>query len=178
MAVTNIPLSAGNLGITISVPDAEEAASFYRRAFGAEEIARYMVPDHPPSVGPVKSVHLRIGAVVINVSTANPRTPETTDKWGAKTPGMLKGFSTVFTLYVGHVELALARAIEAGARQVAAPEDTVWGDRVAVIEDPFGHPCGLAAIVEEITVEEHNRRWAEFAERKGKTNAPYLARRT
>lgn len=173
MAVKNIPLSAGRLGFTITVADAEAAAAFYTRAFGATEVARYLVPDHPPSVGPVKFVHLRIGAVVVNVSTANPRDAATMDKWGAKTPAMLKGFSTVFTLYVDDVDTALTRAMEAGARRVTGPEDTLWGDRVAVIEDPFGHPWGLAKEIEEITVEEHNRRWAELAAKKGKA-APYL----
>jgi hypothetical protein len=45
-----------------------------------------------------------------------------------------------------------------------------------MIEDPFGHPWGLAAEIEEITVEEHNRRWNAPATQKGKTNAPYLER--
>jgi PhnB protein len=142
MAVRDIPLSAGGLGVTIAVPDAEEAGGFYRCAFDAEEIARYLVPGHPSGAGPVKAVHLRIGAVVMNVSTANPRDAATMDKWGAKTPAMLKGFSTVFTLYVDDVDAALARATEAGARRVSGPEDTLWGDRVAVIEDPFGYPWG------------------------------------
>ena len=161
-------------GITLTVADAETAASFYVRAFGAEEIARYLVPDHPPVVGPVKSVHLRIGAMVVNVSTANPRDAATVDKWGAKTPAMPKGFSAVFTLYVDDMDATLARAVDAGARRVSGLEDTLWGDRVTVIEDPFGHPWGLAKEIEEITVEEHNRRWAELAAKRGKANAPYL----
>jgi len=173
MAVTGIPVSTGKLGITLTVPDADAAAGFYASAFGAEEIARYLVPGHPSGVGPVKAVHLRIGTVVLNVSTANPRNDATMEKWGAKTPAMLQGFSTVFTLYVDDVDTALARATEAGARRVSGPEDTLWGDRVAVIEDPFGHPWGLAKEIEEITVEEHNRRWAELAAKKGKI-APYL----
>lgn len=176
MSVQGIPVSTGKLGITLSVPDAGEAAGFYARAFGAAEIARYLVPGHPSGVGPVKAVHLRIGAVVLNVSTANPRTDATAHAWGAKTPAMLQGFSTVFTLYVDDVDAALARAVEAGARRVSGAENTLWGDRVAVIEDPFGHPWGLAKEIEEITVEEHNRRWADLAAQKGKTNAPYLER--
>lgn len=175
MAVKGVPLSAGRLGVVISVRDAAEAAEFYRRAFGAEEIARYVVPCPPASVGPVKSVHLRIGEAVIHVSTANPRTPETMEKWGAKTPEMLRGFSAVFSLYVEDLEAALARALAAGARLVSAAQESVWGDRVAVIEDPFGHPWGLATVIEEITAEEHNRRWSDLLRRKGQEEtAPYL----
>ncbi len=176
MAVKGISVSTGRLGITLSVPDAGAAARFYTQAFGAEDIARYLVPGPPSGVGPVKAVHLRIGAVVLNISTANPRDEATMDKWGAKTPAMLQGFSTVFTLYVDDVDAALARAVEAGARCVSGPENTLWGDRVAVIEDPSGHPWGLAKQIEEITVEEHNRRWTELAAQKGKANAPYLER--
>lgn len=174
MAVTGIPVSTCRLGITLTVPDAGIAADFYARAFGAAEIARYLVPGHPSGIGPVKAVHLRIGAIALNLSTANPRSEATMDAWGAKTPEMLQGFSTVFTLYVDDVDTALARAAEAGARCVSGPENTLWGDRVAVIEDPFGHPWGLAQEIEEITVEEHNRRWAELAARKGKTDTPCL----
>jgi PhnB protein len=173
MAVKDVPLSAGSLAVTIAVPDAAAAADFYRRAFGAEEIARYLVRDHPPTVGPAKAVHLRIGGAVIHVSTANPRTPETMDKWGAKTPAMLQGFSTVIALFVDDVDTALRRAVQAGARQRAAPQDAVWGDRVAFVEDPFGHAWGLAATIEEITVDEHNRRWADLARRQGEAG-PYL----
>jgi PhnB protein len=179
MAVKGVPLSAGNLAVTITVADAAAAADFYRRAFGAEEIARYLVSHHPTSVGPVKAVHLRIGGAVIHLSTANPRTPETMEKWGAKTPEMLQGFSTVIALFVDDVDAAAARATAAGARQVAAPQDAFWGDRVTVVEDPFGHAWGLATVIEEITVEEHNRRWADFVRQQGQEGpAPYLELRS
>jgi PhnB protein len=82
------------------------------------------------------------------------------DKWGAKTPKMLGGFGTVLTLYVDDVEMTLARAVEAGARQRAPIEDAVHGDRVAIIVDPFGHPWGLVTVKEEITAAEYNRRLA------------------
>jgi PhnB protein len=175
MAVKGVLLSAGDLAVTIAVPDAAAAADFYRRAFGAEELARYVVPGHPAGVGPVKAVHLRIGGAAICVSTANPRTPETMDRWGARTPAMLQGFSTVVTLFVDDVDAALARAAAAGALPRGAAQDAFWGDRIAVVEDPFGHAWGLAATVEEVTVEEHNRRWADFVRQRGEAGAaPYL----
>jgi PhnB protein len=165
MAVQGVPQHSAGMLLTLYVEDAAVAAAFYRDAFGAEEIARYLVPRHPSGVGPVKSVHLRIGATVLLVATANPRTPETMTKWGACTPRALQGFSSVVALDVDDVDAALARALAAGARQIHPPEDTLWGDRVAVIEDPFGHPWGLRRATEEITVEEHNRRWASLAKR-------------
>ena len=171
MAVIGIPNFAGSLIVTITVPDAQSAGEFYARAFGAEEIARYVVPRAPAGTTQVKQMHLKIGGATVLVSTANPRNAETTDRFGAKTPRTLNGFGTVLTLYVDEVDVALRRAVAAGAHEVAAPQDSFWGDRIAAIEDPFGHVWGLAAVIEEISVAEHNRRW-EAASKRG--SAPRL----
>jgi PhnB protein len=117
------------------------------------------VPRHPPNVGSVKGVTLKIGDAVIEVATANPRTPVNINKWGAKTPEMLGGFSVVVTLYVDDVDRALAQALAAGARQAGPVQDVPAGDRVTVVEDPFGHAWTLVAVNEEMSVAEHNRRW-------------------
>lgn len=74
MALQEIPKFAGTIGITIAVPDSVAAAEFYSKAFGATAVARYIVPHH--GVEKVKGVTLRIGAAVIELSTANPRTPD------------------------------------------------------------------------------------------------------
>lgn len=179
MAIKGVPSFAGNLAITLTVHDAAEAAEFYCRAFGAAEIARYLVPRHPKSsAGPVKAVHLRIGQAVIHVATAN--TPEsdardrcahthtmddgdshTAERSGTK--GSLEEFSTVISLFFPNVDVTVARAVVAGAQLIQPAQDTPWGDRVAVIVDPFGHPWGLASVTAEITVEEHNQRLADLA---------------
>ena len=98
MAINGLSNFAGELVVTITVPDALVAAEFYARAFGAEEIARYVVPRAPEGTSPVKQVHLKIGAAVVLVSTANPRTAKSLDRFGAKSPEMLNGFSSVLTL--------------------------------------------------------------------------------
>ncbi len=176
MAIDGIPQTG--LELTLAVPDAAAAAAFYAAAFGAGEHARYVIPDHPACVGPVKAVHMHLGGVVLHISTANPRTAETMDRWGSKTPRMLRGFSTVFTLRVDDLDAAFARAVAAGARPVDAPQEAeAWGDRIAVLEDPFGHPWGLAQRLRTVSVEEHNRIWAEMATAKGKPGtAPRLER--
>ena len=74
MAIEGIPETG--LELTIAVPDAAVAAAFYAAAFGASEHARYVVPDHPKGVGPVKAVHMHLGGIALHVSTANPRTAE------------------------------------------------------------------------------------------------------
>lgn len=189
MAIKGVPLYAGNLAITLSVRDAGEASDFYCRAFGAVEIARYLVPRHPRSVGPVKAVHLRIGQAVIHVATANPGDDSDAldrpcghnhcddeshdhDHGSPKTPEALQGFSTVITLFFPNVDVTVARAVASGAQPIQPAQDTPWGDRVAVIIDPFGHPWGLASVTAEITVEEHNRQMADLA--KGARDCPRL----
>ncbi len=172
MAINGLSNFAGELVVTITVPDALVAAEFYARAFGAEEIARYVVPRAPEGTSPVKQVHLKIGAAVVLVSTANPRTAKSLDRFGAKSPEMLNGFSSVLTLYVADVDVAVARACVAGAREQAPAQNSFWGDRFCIVQDPFGHVWGLAAVIEEISVEEHNRRWAAASKRG---DAPYLA---
>lgn len=143
MTVAGIPRFAGDLVVAIAVPDAEAAAAFYAEAFGAEEIARYVAAR-------VETVHLRIAGAVIHVARS-----DRTDRPSG----------TVITLYVDDVDGALARAVVAGGRQAAAPRDTTWGDRLALVEDPFGHTWGLARGDDEMTVDEHNRRWAERTKR-------------
>jgi uncharacterized glyoxalase superfamily protein PhnB len=174
MAIRGMPRFAGQIGVTITVPDAVTAAAFYTRAFGAQEIARYVVPRHPPGAGPVKGVTLRIGDAVIQVATAIPRTPENMDKWGAKIPELLGGFSTIMALYVEDADSLLAQVVAAGARQTGPVQNALMGDRVTVVEDPFGHAWALVTVNEEISVEEHNRRWDEAAPPAHRGQAPRL----
>jgi catechol 2,3-dioxygenase-like lactoylglutathione lyase family enzyme len=61
MALQGIPRFSGKISIVVTVPDAAEAAAFYTKAFGGEEIARFVLDRHPPSVGPVKAVTMQIG---------------------------------------------------------------------------------------------------------------------
>ena len=162
MAVIGIPRDARGLAVSITVSDARDAADFYARAFGAAEVARYVVPRAPAGVSPIKAVHLRIGDAIVHVSSANPRA---TGAFGPKPADALDGFASVLTLFVDDLEASLARAVVAGATEMAPAQDSFWGDRVAVIRDPFGHVWGLAQVMEEISVDEHNRRWAEASKR-------------
>ena len=174
MAVVGVPRFAGKIGLVITVPDAVVAAAFYEEAFNAREVARYIVPRHPPNVGPVKGVTLKIGDAVIEIATANPRTPANINKWGAETPEMLGGFSAIITLYVDDVDRILAQAVAAGARQAGPVQDVPSGDRATAVEDPFGHVWALVAVNEEVSVAEHNRRWDESVSPAGRGPAPRL----
>lgn len=53
------------------------------------------------------------------------------------------------------------RAVEAGAEGVEAPADAFYGDRVATIHDPFGHPLEHRDTHRGVSPEEIGRRATE-----------------
>lgn len=63
-------------------------------------------------------------------------------------------------MYVYDVGEVFRRAVEAGARTVREPELHFYGDRVATIDDPFGHRWNLATHVEDVSPEDLERRAA------------------
>jgi PhnB protein len=66
-------------------------------------------------------------------------------------------------LYVPNCDAAYKRAVDAGARSLAAPEDMFWGDRCAGVADPFGYQWSFATHQKDMTEEEMRRAGEEFA---------------
>jgi PhnB protein len=62
-------------------------------------------------------------------------------KWRAAT-------SSLLNVYVDDVDAAYARAIGAGATSIEEPTDMPWGDRRAMIADPFGTDWQIAKPLE------------------------------
>ena len=52
----------------------------------------------------------------------------------------------------------MARAVAAGATLKAQPEDKFYGDRLGTLTDPFGHTWHLATHIEDVTLQEIERR--------------------
>ena len=99
------------------VHDPAKLVHFLVDAFGA--IGEYR--SDAPSV-------MRIGDSTIMISGAGPRKP---------TPGFLY-------LYVDDVDATYRRALEAGAVALEAPEQTPYGDRRAMVTDPFDNDWQIA----------------------------------
>jgi PhnB protein len=53
------------------------------------------------------------------------------------------------------------RAVAAGAKAVMPVENHFYGDRVAMLDDPFGHRWNIATHVEDVPPDEMERRAAE-----------------
>jgi PhnB protein len=130
-------------GITpqLTVLDTAAAVDFYRAAFGADELLRNHTPD-----GQVMHCELLVygGRLLLH--------DEFAQQTGVRAPVTLGGTPVVLHLYVDDVDAAFERAVNAGARALMAPTDAFWGDRYAMIEDPFGHHWSLATTRDDLSV--------------------------
>jgi PhnB protein len=122
--------------------NAADAIDFYRQAFGATEAMRLPMPD-----GRIGHAALRIGPAQVMLRDEFP-------EWGAQSPATLKGTPVNIHLDVDDVDAAFATALAAGARSLMEPADMFWGDRYAVLADPFGHQWSLATHQRDVSVEE------------------------
>jgi PhnB protein len=75
-------------------------------------------------------------------------------------PQTLGGAGVSLMLYVDDVDATFARAIAAGASERRAVADQFYGDRNGTLADPFGHVWTIATHVEDVSVEEAQRRMA------------------
>jgi uncharacterized glyoxalase superfamily protein PhnB len=98
--------------------DVAGLVAFLRAAFDARGD---LVRDRP--------TELTIGDSVIMVA----------DGGGVRAPT-----SSAFYVYVPDADAAWARAVKAGAESYAKPEDTPWGDRRAIVNDPWGNHWQIA----------------------------------
>src|SRR5206468_1707240 len=67
-------------------------------------------------------------------------------------------------LYVDDVDAAYDRALQAGGESLREPQDQFYGDRSAGIKDRFGNQWWLATHVEDVSMEEMQRRQAAMAQ--------------
>jgi len=61
-------------------------------------------------------------------------------------------------LYVPDADSAYQSAIKAGARSLEEPQNSHYGDRRAMVEDPFGNIWQIATHTEDVSQEEIRRR--------------------
>lgn len=134
---------------SICVKGAAKAISFYKTAFGAEEIMRLDAPD-----GSVMHAELRFGDCIVMLGEECP-------EWGARAP-LPNHCSGSLHLYVPDTDRAFERATSAGCTVKMPPSNMFWGDRYAKVIDPFGHVWGLATHVEDVSPEECARRAAAW----------------
>jgi PhnB protein len=109
------------------VPDADEAAGWYVKAFGARELSRIPLPGNR-----VMTVELALGDSVVHVGSEFP-------EMGIRSPLAIGDTATVLQINTDDADAAWALAVNAGAVARHELADTFWGERHGQLTDPFGH---------------------------------------
>lgn len=138
------PIPTGMHSVTphLICAGAADAIDFYKKAFGAAEMSRLLGAD-----GKVMHAMLRIGDSAVMLVDEAPA-------HGMLGPKALKGSPVTIHLYVEDVDALVARAVAAGATITMPLENTFWGDRYGILEDPFGHRWSVATHVRDVTPDE------------------------
>ncbi len=109
---------------------AEPFIGFLKRAFGAQEVAKYASPD-----GVVHHAVVRVGDSVLEMGEAH-------DKYAT--------MEAMFYLYVPNMEAVYRQALAAGATSFQEPTDQPYGDRNAGVKDAFGNKWYIATHVKDV----------------------------
>ena len=83
-------------------------------------------------------------------------------------PRSLGGLTVGLHVYLPDVDAVVDAASAAGAEVLQAPQDMFYGDRMAMLKDPFGHIWVLLTHKEELPLEEIKAR-GEAMLRGGRT---------
>ncbi len=141
------PEKFSRLSAYLVVKGAARAIDFYSRVFGATELYRLTEPS-----GKVGHAELELGGARFMLADEYP-------DFGALSPITIGGSPISMHLYVDDVDALVKRAEEAGATLLRPLKDEFFGDRTAMITDPFGHKWHLATRVEDVSPEEMQSRW-------------------
>jgi PhnB protein len=146
MAKSHIYPGASSLNPYINIKGCSDAIVFYKKAFGAIEKLRMLMPD-----GKIAHAELEIEGSLLMMADENP-------DWGTKSPATLGGNPVTLGLYVPDVDHSFQKAIDAGATVIMPVKDEFYGDRTGQIIDPFGYKWMIATHKEYVAPEEMQSR--------------------
>jgi PhnB protein len=146
VTVKPIPNEDQAMSPYLIVKGAASAIAFYAKAFGAKEVFCLREPS-----GKVGHAELEIGRARFMLADEYP-------DFGALSPVTVGGSPVSIHLYVADVDETVERAMGAGAVLLRPVNDEFFGDRVALLTDPFGHKWHLATRKEDVSPEEMQRR--------------------
>jgi len=152
MARAKSPIPEGHYTVTpqLTLDNAAEAIDWYKKALGAEEIARLKDDD-----GRVMHAEIRLGNSRIMLN----------DVMAGKGPKAFGGSPASLYVYVEDSDSLFNRAVAAGGRvhgSMGALADQFWGDRSGTLIDPFGYQWTIATRKEDLTPQEMGQRRAAF----------------
>jgi PhnB protein len=129
----------------LCVRGAAAAIEFYKKAFGARELMRIPMGDK------IGHAELRVGDAPFMLADEFP-------EMNFRSPQALGGSPVNILIYVDDVDALAKRAEGAGAKLLRAPADQFYGDRMATLEDPYGHSWSFATHIEDVSPEEMRKR--------------------
>lgn len=141
-AVKAIPDGMHSLTPLLICADAVDAIAFYKKAFNAVEVS-----SMPGAQGKLIHAEVRIGDSTLMLMDEFP-------EFGALGPKALKGSPVTVHLQVEDADAVVKQAVAAGAKVTMPIKDEFWGDRYAVLEDPFGHHWAVATHIRDVSPEE------------------------
>jgi len=121
----------------LAVRNARAAIAFYGAAFGARQML--LVEERDGRIG-----HATLGIGPAEIYLADEH-PEFESVVGPETLG---GTSVTLDLEVDDVDLAVDRAVAAGATLIRPPEHPASGVQAGKVRDPFGHVWLITRIIE------------------------------
>ena len=138
------------VSLSLTVKNASEALAFYTKAFGAKELYRMPTPD-----GGVGHAEFMIGNTRIYISDESP-------EWHAEAMPEGTKASCLFSIETDNCDDSFRQAVEAGGEALQQPADQFWGQRSAMIKDPFGYRWCFGQLIEDVSPEELARRTKEL----------------
>ena len=147
-AKSAIPEGYGTVTPQLTIENAAAAIDWYKRALGAEELARSVGPD-----GKIMHAELKIGGSRLMVND---------DVMGGKGPKAYGGSPASLWLYLDDCDALFNRAVAAGGKVAMPLADMFWGDRFGAINDPFGYRWSFATRKEDLTPDEIKEREATW----------------
>jgi PhnB protein len=148
MAVKAIPDGYHTVTPYLIIKDAAAAIDYYKRAFGATEVVRMA-----DAQGRIAHAEIRVGDSMVMLADEQ-------HEMGHRGPAALGGTPVSMVLYVPDVDAVFDRAVKAGGKSRRPVADQFYGDRMGMLEDPFGHVWTVGTHTEDVSPEEMQKRMA------------------
>jgi PhnB protein len=133
------PIPAGYHSVTpyLVVSDVAKLMDFLTNAFGATEREKLSGPD-----GRIAHAEMLIGNSIVMMGQ----------------PPNAEGKQSTLYLYVTDVDATYQLSLAAGAASIRELRNEFYGDRTGAVRDPLGNNWYIATHVEDVSIEEMQRR--------------------
>ena len=131
----------------LCVNDTAAAIAYYSEVFGAREKFRLTEPSG------------RIGHAELDFDGATLMLCDEFPEFGIRSAKTLGATPVTIHLHVDDADAVCERALKAGATLDSQLQDQFYGERSGSFRDPFGHRWNVGHSIEQVPVEEMQRRY-------------------